>query len=85
MAFAHLPGPSPISTRSIGACRAEACADKVTGRPHVVTQVTERPAVLAACRHLQRWHDVDVTYLPVDRFGRLDPADIAAITPIRCW
>jgi cysteine desulfurase len=57
-------------------------ADTVTGRPHVITQVTEHPAVLAACRRLQRWHDVDVTYLPVDRFGRLDPADVrAAITP----
>jgi cysteine desulfurase len=57
-------------------------ADTVKGRPHVITQVTEHPAVLAACRRLQRWHDVDVTYLPVDRFGRLDPGDVrAAITP----
>ena len=57
-------------------------ADTATGRPHVITQVTEHPAVLAACRHLQRWHDVDVTYLPVDRYGRLDPAEVrAAITP----
>lgn len=57
-------------------------ADTVTGRPHVITQVTEHPAVLAACRRLQRWHDVDVTYLPVDRFGRINPSDIrAAITP----
>lgn len=57
-------------------------ADTVSGRPHVITQVTEHPAVLAACRHLQRWHDVDVTYLRVDRFGRVDPGDVrAAITP----
>ncbi|MEO6143114.1 MAG: cysteine desulfurase family protein [Dermatophilaceae bacterium] len=57
-------------------------ASTVTGRPHVITQVTEHPAVLTACQQLQRWHDVDVTYLPVDRFGRLDPADVqAAITP----
>ena len=54
----------------------------VPGRPHVITQVTEHPAVLAACQQLQRWYDVDVTYLPVDHFGRLDPADVqAALTP----
>ncbi|GAA3165188.1 cysteine desulfurase family protein [Blastococcus jejuensis] len=57
-------------------------AATVTGRPHVITQVTEHPAVLAACRHVQRWHDVDVTYLPVDRYGRINPGDVrAAITP----
>lgn len=47
-------------------------------RPHVVTQVTEHPAVLAACASLERWHDVDVTYLPVDRHGWLHPDDVAA-------
>jgi len=51
-------------------------AATVPGRPHVITQVTEHPAVLAACRQLQRWHGVDVTYLPVDHLGRLDPADV---------
>jgi cysteine desulfurase len=54
----------------------------VAGRPHVITQVTEHPAVLAACQHLLRWHDVEVTYLPVDHLGRLDPADVReALTP----
>ena len=63
-----------------GAVLARAAA--VTGRPHVITQVTEHPAVLAACRYLSLWHDVDVTYLPVDRHGRVDPAEVAAaITP----
>lgn len=57
-------------------------AGTVSGRPHVVTQVTEHPALLAACDHLRRWHDVDVSYLPVDRLGRLDPAAVeAALTP----
>jgi cysteine desulfurase len=51
-------------------------------RPHVITQVTEHPAVLATCRALQRLHGVDVTYLPVDGHGLVDPADLAAaITP----
>ncbi|WP_202862992.1 cysteine desulfurase family protein [Ornithinimicrobium murale] len=50
--------------------------------PHVVTQATEHPAVLAACEELRRWHGVDVTVLPVDRHGLVDPAAVAeAITP----
>lgn len=54
----------------------------VDGRPHVVTQATEHPAVLAACAYLERHHGVDVTCLPVDRFGRVDPAEVlAAVTP----
>jgi cysteine desulfurase len=52
------------------------------GRPHVVTQVTEHPAVLATCEALQRLHGIDVTYLPVDEHGLVDPADLAAaLTP----
>ncbi|MDP9219687.1 MAG: cysteine desulfurase [Actinomycetota bacterium] len=47
-------------------------------RPHVVTQLTEHPAVLAACRELQDWHGVEVTYLPVDGNGLVDPDDVAA-------
>ncbi|TDD16362.1 cysteine desulfurase [Kribbella turkmenica] len=50
--------------------------------PHVITQVTEHPAVLQACRALERWHGVDVTYLPVDGSGLVDPGDLdAAMTP----
>jgi cysteine desulfurase len=53
-----------------------------THRAHVITQVTEHPAVLATCRALQRLHGVDVTVLPVDRHGLVDPRDLAAaITP----
>ena len=47
-------------------------------RPHVVTQATEHPAVLATCRALHRLHGLDVTYLPVDGHGLVDPADLAA-------
>jgi cysteine desulfurase len=46
--------------------------------PHVITQATEHPAVLATCRALQRRHGVRVTYLPVDGHGLVDPADLAA-------
>jgi cysteine desulfurase len=47
-------------------------------RPHLVTQVTEHPAVLQACRSLQRLHQVDVTYLSVDADGILAPHVLAA-------
>ncbi|MGH3762651.1 cysteine desulfurase family protein [Actinophytocola sp.] len=47
-------------------------------RPHVITQRTEHPAVLAACAALHRWHGADVTYLPVDGDGLVDPGELAA-------
>jgi cysteine desulfurase len=49
-----------------------------TDRPHVITQTTEHPAILHACQALQRWHGAEVTYLPVDTEGRVDPAALAA-------
>ncbi|SFQ69354.1 cysteine desulfurase [Amycolatopsis arida] len=52
------------------------------GRGHVITQVTEHPAVLAACAALARWHDVRVTHLGVDGTGLVDPAELTtALTP----
>ncbi|MEA5367844.1 cysteine desulfurase family protein [Amycolatopsis sp., V23-08] len=47
-------------------------------RPHLITQRTEHPAVLLSCRALERLHHADVTYLPVDENGLVDPADLAA-------
>jgi cysteine desulfurase len=47
-------------------------------RPQVITQTTEHPAVLAACHYLARWHDVEVTVLPVDGYGWLDPDALTA-------
>jgi cysteine desulfurase len=48
----------------------------------VITQVTEHPAVLEACRALHRRYGTTVTYLPVGNDGRVEPQDLAeAITP----
>jgi len=48
----------------------------------VITQVTEHPAVLEACRALHRRYGTTVTYLPVGHDGRVDPHLLAeAITP----
>jgi cysteine desulfurase len=48
---------------------------------HIITTRIEHPAVLNPCRFLERL-GANVTYLPVDRFGRLDPDDVKkALTP----
>ena len=48
---------------------------------HIVTVQTEHRAVLDPCRRLQG-EGFDVTFLPVDRFGRVSPEQVAdAITP----
>ena len=48
----------------------------------VITQVTEHPAVLEACRALHRRYGTEVTYLPVGHDGRVNPQDLAdSITP----
>ena len=45
---------------------------------HIITQVTEHPAVLNICKALERLHDFRVTYLPVDAHGRINLEDVEA-------
>ncbi|GAC1374963.1 MAG: cysteine desulfurase family protein [Ktedonobacteraceae bacterium] len=45
---------------------------------HIITQVTEHPAVLNICHALERLHDFRVTYLPVDTQGRVSLVDVEA-------
>jgi len=40
---------------------------------HIITCVTEHKAVLDSCRALERTSKATVTYLPVDRYGMVDP------------
>lgn len=50
-------------------------------RRHIITTQIEHPAVLAPCRFLERL-GAEVTWLPVDGTGRIDPDDLGrAITP----
>ncbi len=59
------------------AIRGVALARRASGN-HIITQVTEHPAVLKTCNALERLHGLRVTYLPVDAYGRVSPADVEA-------
>ncbi|MDD1383512.1 cysteine desulfurase family protein [Curtobacterium poinsettiae] len=49
---------------------------------HVVTSAIEHEAVLESCAYLARFHDFEVTVLPVGPDGRVDPAVLrAALRP----
>jgi cysteine desulfurase len=61
------------------ALKGAAWAASARGR-HIVTSSVEHKAVLNACAVLER-SGFEVTYLPVDRYGWVDPAEVeAAIT-----
>jgi cysteine desulfurase len=47
---------------------------------HVITCVTEHKAVLDSCRALERAGKATVTYLPVDRYGMVNPDDVRKAT-----
>ena len=43
---------------------------------HVITCVTEHKAVLDSCKTLERAGKATVTYLPVDKYGMVDPDEV---------
>jgi cysteine desulfurase len=56
------------------AIKGTAYAKRDQGR-HIITTTVEHPGVLNTCRYLET-KGYEVTYLPVDGYGRLDPGDV---------
>ncbi|GAC1396987.1 MAG: cysteine desulfurase family protein [Ktedonobacteraceae bacterium] len=59
------------------AIRGAALQSKHRGN-HIITQITEHPAVVNVCKALERLHGFRVTYLPVDAQGRVNLEDVEA-------
>jgi cysteine desulfurase len=58
------------------ALRGVGLAQAIRGRRHIITTSIEHHAVLHTSADLAEHFDFDVTVLPVDRYGCVDPADV---------
>jgi cysteine desulfurase len=57
------------------ALKGVAFATQDRGR-HLITSAVEHHAVLHACEYLERYFGYEVTFVPVDEFGRVDPDEV---------
>jgi cysteine desulfurase len=68
-----LEGPVQLSQRPGSSALPVQRKEPATAAPHIITSPTEHEAVLNACQAAEK-QGVNVTYLPVDRNGQIDPA-----------
>src|SRR4051812_3040762 len=65
------------ATESINlAVKGIAFARRAEGRRHLVLSAVEHPAAAEACAYLAREHGFEVTAVPVEADGRVDPAQV---------
>ncbi|MDI6855049.1 MAG: cysteine desulfurase family protein [Deltaproteobacteria bacterium] len=63
------------------AVKGAALAHLKKGR-HVIVSAIEHHSVLNSARYLEKFHDFEVTFLPVNKFGQVEPERLArALTP----
>ncbi len=61
----------------VGVCRAMLIARRPSPvAPHILTSAIEHHAVLEPLLHLQKMGEIELTVLPVDKFGRVSVADV---------
>ena len=66
--------------KGVALCALKGAARNGRGK-HIITSAVEHPAVIEVCHWLEE-QGFRVTVLPVDRYGRVDPADLEqVITP----
>jgi len=58
-----------------GVC--QAAAGILCNTPHIIVSSIEHHCVLDSAKYLQKTYGVDVTYLPVNKEGLVNPADVA--------
>ncbi len=68
------PPPAPASE---GAERTASERGERTAIPHVVTNAAEHRSVLDPVRRLERHGLIELTMMPIDRFARVDPQQVA--------
>jgi cysteine desulfurase len=57
---------------------AEAAAHILRNRPHIITSSIEHHCVLDTVKHLEKGYGAEITILPVNSEGLINPADVAA-------